>query len=195
MNKGTAQPVQEISGDGQISISERLTYLFRNTVRNLKPTPLTIHAEPYNPGFVSNDMAVAPPSSALALSFLEQQIQSVLPVGNIRILDVGCGSSFISDVLPNHGYKGVYTGIDIGDHFRDRFALPESFERTFINVTSYADKHWRFIAQPQQYFGYSPFTSYHWLRPLCFFTALISGLLFTLTMLVMFSRRRQGGLK
>jgi len=63
-----------------------------------------------------------------------------------------------------------------------------------INATR-ADKLWRFIAPPQQYFGYTPFTSYHWLRPLCFFTTLVSGLAFALTMLVMFSRRRQGGLK
>jgi len=137
MNKGTAQPVQEISGDGQMSISERLTYLFRNTMRNLSPKPQTIHAEPYNPDFISDDMAVASPSRALTLSFLDQQIQSILPVGNIRILDVGCGSGFISDLLANTGYKGVYTGIDIGDRFRDRFAYPESFERTFINADAH----------------------------------------------------------
>lgn len=59
------------------------------------------------------------------------------------------------------------------------------------NLTRYAEKLWRFIAQPQQYFGYTPFTSYHWLRPFSFFMALISGLAFTLSMLILFSRRRK----
>lgn len=63
------------------------------------------------------------------------------------------------------------------------------------NMTQYAYKLWRFIAQPQQYFGYTAFTSYHWLRPLSFFIALISGLAFALSILAIFSKRRQGGLK
>ncbi|MCR4378617.1 MAG: transglutaminase-like domain-containing protein [Rhodospirillales bacterium] len=56
------------------------------------------------------------------------------------------------------------------------------------DMTRYAYKLWRFIAQPQQYFGYTPFTSYHWLRPLSFFTALVSGALFALSMLIVFCR-------
>jgi len=56
------------------------------------------------------------------------------------------------------------------------------------NLTRYAYKIWRFIAQPQQYFGYTPFTSYHWLRPLSFFTALVSGAIFALSMLVVIRR-------
>jgi|GEM_PF-3218221 len=62
-------------------------------------------------------------------------------------------------------------------------------------LTRYAYKIWRFIAQPQQYFGYTPFTSYHWLRPLSFFTALISGLVFAVSMLTLFTRRSPGGIK
>ena len=54
----------------------------------------------------------------------------------------------------------------------------------------YPEKIWRFIAQPQQYFGYTPFTSYHWLRPLSFFGAVLSGLSIVLVVLVRWRTRR-----
>jgi len=57
------------------------------------------------------------------------------------------------------------------------------------NLMRYPYKIWRFIAQPQQYFGYTPFTSYFWLRPLSFFTALGSATLFALSALFLFRKK------
>ncbi len=40
----------------------------------------------------------------------------------------------------------------------------------------YLTKLYRFIFEPQQYFGYTHFTSFYWLRGLSFFLGLIFGL-------------------
>ncbi|MBL4747416.1 MAG: class I SAM-dependent methyltransferase [Magnetovibrio sp.] len=82
-------------------------------------------------------MAVASPSRSLTLSFLNQALNNIIPVGNIRVLDIGCGSGFISDVLARSGYQGVYTGLDIADRFRESVTEADAFERSFINADAH----------------------------------------------------------
>lgn len=137
MNAETSTTDQEISGDGRMTIGERLTYLFRNAARNIRLKPHSIQLEAYHPDTITDAMAVASPSRALTLSFLHQELPNIVPVGTVRILDVGCGSGFMSDTFASGGYRGTYTGIDIGNRFRDNVTHPDAFERTFINADAH----------------------------------------------------------
>lgn len=54
----------------------------------------------------------------------------------------------------------------------------------------YLDQLYRFLFQPQQYFGLTSFQSAPWLRPASFFLALIAGLLFVVVTGIRLVRRR-----
>jgi len=146
MKTDTSAPtaaVPEISGDGKMSTADRVRYLWRNALRNIRPRRRTVRAKAYHPDAITDAWAVASPSRALTLSFLEAKLSDVQPHMNVRVLDIGCGSGFMSDTLAVLGYQGVYTGIDIGDRFRTNVAHPDAFVRTFINAdahTFHADK-------------------------------------------------------
>jgi len=137
MKPSASGPNSEISGDGRMSVTDRLKYLLVNTARNLRPRRRTVHAEPYRPTALSDAMAVASPSRALTLSFLEQKLSNVQLHTTLRVLDIGCGSGFMSDTLAALGYQGVYTGIDIDDRFRKNVAYPDAFKRTFVNADAH----------------------------------------------------------
>ena len=127
----------EISGDGKMSGADRLRYLWRNALRNMRPRRRTVRADPYHPDTITDAWAVASPSRALALSFLETKLPTVQLKTNLRVLDIGCGSGFMSDTLAALGYGGVYTGIDIGDRFRTNVAHPDAFQRNFVNADAH----------------------------------------------------------
>jgi len=137
MNPDSSPSVREISGDGHMTITNRLRYLGRNAMRNMRPRHRTVRATSYHPAAISDAMALASPSRALTLSFLETKLSDVQPKTNLRVLDIGCGSGFMSDTLAALGYQGVYTGIDIGDRFRTNVAYPDAFERTFVNADAH----------------------------------------------------------
>ena len=137
MNVEKSTSDHEISGDGRMTIRDRLAYLLRNAIQNLRFKPHSIQLKAYHPDAITDEMAIASPSRALTLSFLYQKLPSIVPVGTIRILDVGCGSGFVSDIFANEGYQGVYTGIDIGDRFRKSFAHPKALERNFVNADAH----------------------------------------------------------
>ena len=137
MKPDASDPGLEISGDGHMSVTDRLRYLYRNALRNMRPRRHSIRAETYHPRTMTDAMAMASPSRALTLSFLETKLPTVQPHTTVRVLDVGCGSGFMSDTLAALGYGGVYTGIDIGDRFRTNVAHPDAFERTFVNADAH----------------------------------------------------------
>lgn len=137
MKPDASGPSIEISGDGKMSGADRLRYLWRNALRNMTARRHSICAEPYHPSAITDAMAMASPSRALTLSFFETQLSSVLPRTTVRVLDIGCGSGFMSDTLAALGYGGVYTGIDIGDRFRTNVAYPEAFQRSFVNADAH----------------------------------------------------------
>jgi len=137
MNAETSSPAREISGDGKMSVADRLRYLWRNALRNMRPRRRSLRAEAYHPDTITDAWAMASPSRALTLSFLETKLSAVQPKTNLRVLDIGCGSGFMSDTLAALGYQGVYTGIDIGDRFRTNVAHPDAFKRSFVNADAH----------------------------------------------------------
>ena len=120
-----------------MSSADRLRYLWRNALRNMRPCCRSIRSEAYHPDTITDAWAIASPSRALTLSFLETKLYAVQPKTNLRVLDIGCGSGFMSDMLAALGYGGVYTGIDIGDRFRTNVAHPDAFKRTFVNADAH----------------------------------------------------------
>jgi 2-polyprenyl-3-methyl-5-hydroxy-6-metoxy-1,4-benzoquinol methylase len=69
----------------------------------------------------------------LTLAFLDSQLPSLLRVGRVRVLEIGCGSGSLAGTLANVGYHGTYLGVDVQDRFDRSTAVPE-FEKTFIHA-------------------------------------------------------------
>lgn len=73
---------------------------------------------------------MASPGRALTEAFLYSQLPAMLPLGRIRVLELGCGSGSLTRILAEIGYSGQYVGVDVRDRF-DRTVQPE-FEKAFI---------------------------------------------------------------
>ncbi len=58
-------------------------------------------------------------------------------------------------------------------------------------VMKYARKLYRFLFQPKQYYGYTSFVSYHWLRPLSFALMTAFGTMSVLLLAILYRNRRQ----
>lgn len=113
-----------------MSVGDRLRYMFVNFARNfdfrkspIEPTRFCMPRE-------SRTSGLASPSRALTEAFLYRQLPQLLPVGEVRILDIGCGAGGLVGLLAELGYSGSYLGIDIQDEF-DRTEQP-GFKKNFL---------------------------------------------------------------
>ncbi|MCX7164737.1 MAG: class I SAM-dependent methyltransferase [Rhodocyclales bacterium] len=118
-----------------MSLGDRLRYMALNFVRNLdfrksavSPTRFCMPRQARTSGLVS-------PSRSLTEAFLCRQLPALLPVGEIRVLDIGCGAGGLVRLLAELGYRGSYVGIDIQDGF-DRSEQP-GFEKSFLAVDAH----------------------------------------------------------
>ncbi len=120
----------EINGDDRLAAADRLAYLGRNLMRNLAGAfaPLTMRAWRSPPGVARN---IYSPSRCLTEAFIRHQLPSLLDVGEISVLDVGCGSGRASALLAGAGYRGRYTGIDVENRFAE--GTGGAFARRFIH--------------------------------------------------------------
>lgn len=122
----------EISGDGRLSIAQRLSYLARNLARNLRSGNPGPRRRPFHAARLQRTPATASPSRALTEAFLYSSLPTMLPVAKVRVLEIGCGSGSLTRILAELGYSGQYVGVDIDDRF-DRTQQPE-FEKTFVHT-------------------------------------------------------------
>jgi SAM-dependent methyltransferase len=127
-----SEDVPEINGDHRLTFAERLTYLGQNAWRNIRAKSSTIRTTFYCPENVSEVSIAASPSRTQTMLFLEEMLNDIVPAKEVRVLEVGCGSGFISDVFAANGYSGEYIGIDIQDRAREKFSYPDAFRRTFV---------------------------------------------------------------
>lgn len=67
-------------------------------------------------------------------SFIMHELPMLAPGQNIRVLDVGCGSGYLRDMLTKAGYTGVYTGIDVIQSSQYSTASDTAFKSTFIKT-------------------------------------------------------------
>ncbi len=118
-----------------MSLVDRLRYMALNFVRNLdfrkpavSPTRFCVPRQSRTSGLVS-------PSRALTEAFLCRQLPDMIPVGEIRVLDIGCGAGGLVRLLAELGYRGNYVGIDIQDGF-DRSEQP-GFETSFLAIDAH----------------------------------------------------------
>ncbi len=130
----------ELNGDTRLSIKDRLAYLWRNVVRNFRTSRPGISSRSYHPQSVSKDVEPSSPSRALTLTFLNDILPQILPPRKIHMLDIGCGSGFMSDILAASGYTGAYTGIDVGNRFNTTFSHEDAFDRSFVQEDVHAFK-------------------------------------------------------
>ena len=121
----------EISGDGRLSIAQRLTYLTSNFARNLRSENLGPRRAFLSPR-MQRTPATASPGRVLTEAFLCKSLPAWLPVGKVRVLEIGCGSGSLTRILGELGYSGHYVGVDIGDRF-DRRPQP-GFEKSFVQA-------------------------------------------------------------
>jgi SAM-dependent methyltransferase len=126
----------ELNGDDPLGLVERIAYLLRNLRRNCRRGPAQVRRRWFQAARLPRTPRLASPGRALTESFLYSQLPSMLPLGRIRVLELGCGSGSLTRILAEIGYRGEYVGIDIKDRF-DRTVQPE-FERAFVCADVYA---------------------------------------------------------
>ena len=57
------------------------------------------------------------PGRLLTELHLRRFLPAALPVGQVRVLDIGCGSGRLCQILAELGYSGEYVGLDVQDCF------------------------------------------------------------------------------
>lgn len=120
----------EISGDSRLTVAQRLRYLACNLGRNLKPGKCTAQRLRFIAGRLPRTPSTASPGRTLTEAFLHSRLPKMLPPGELRVLEIGCGSGSLTRLLAEVGYSGSYVGVDIADRF-DRTAQPD-FRRDFV---------------------------------------------------------------
>lgn len=122
----------EICGDEPLSVSRRLAYLWRNARRNLARSGPPARVLPFAPDVLPEAIGIASPSRALTEAFLQRKLPELLPPGEVRVLEIGCGSGRLCRILADLGYRGRYVGVDVGDRFEAGDV--EGFQRRFVRT-------------------------------------------------------------
>ena len=121
----------ELNGDFRLSLLHRLIYIFRNFYLNFFFFSFDASLQRYRvQPYVLSD-SQSSPSRLLTEVFLRHELPIYLPIDNLHVLDIGCGSGFISQLLSDAGYYGTYLGVDISDKFSDQNS--SNFDCEFIN--------------------------------------------------------------
>lgn len=120
---------QEISGDAKMPPLRRIEYLWRNAIRNLGVAGADLAVERFEAGRVEAKGCPSPSRLLTELS-LRRFLLSVLPLGKVRVLDIGCGSGKVCQILAEMGYSGEYIGLDINDRFS--IDIVPGFERRLV---------------------------------------------------------------
>ncbi len=120
---------KEISGDEKMTPLQRIEYLWRNLVRNLKTAGVRPGTEYISlRSFAVNDCSS--PGRLLTELHLRYFLPALIPVGRVRVLDIGCGSGRLCRILSELGYSGEYVGLDVQDRFGAE--VVPGFVRRFI---------------------------------------------------------------
>jgi SAM-dependent methyltransferase len=120
----------EISGDGGMTVAQRLRYVAFNLARNLGRRAAVPPRRSYCTGRLPRTPATASPGRVLTEAFLGRELPRLLPSRDIRVLEIGCGSGSLTRLLAEFGYRGSYVGVDVTDRF-DRSAQ-SGFRREFV---------------------------------------------------------------
>ena len=122
---------REINGDDRLGMADRLTYLWRNLRRNLVGGGASLAMRTWRPP-PGIPLDIYSPSRCLTEAFIRHRLPSLLGLGEVSVLDVGCGSGRASALLAGAGYGGRYTGIDVENRFAAEKWAGKAFETRFI---------------------------------------------------------------
>jgi len=122
----------ELNGDKRLTAYDRVRYLWSNFRNNIRLCPSAIKSSRYLSNRLDTTPQTASPGRALTEAFLRSTLPQRLAPRSVRILDIGCGSGRMSEVLAAAGYSGSYTGIDIEDRFVSDQGLSDRLQRHFI---------------------------------------------------------------
>jgi SAM-dependent methyltransferase len=129
-------PTDEISGDGTLTKRLKWIYLVRNLRRNLAGGRHSLSAgQRFCANRLPGTSPLSSPSRALTEAFLTTVLPALTPPRPIRVLEIGCGSGRLRDLLSRAGYSGVYVGVDIEDRFTQR---ESPFTATFVRSDIHA---------------------------------------------------------
>lgn len=124
----------EINGDLRLSAVDRLRYLWQNFRRNIASGG----RGPSTRAFVVRRDEVAgricgqSPSRLLTELFIDRELPGFLPIGEVRVLEIGCGSGSLLRRLAVLGYRGQYTGVDVQDRFQRDLGGAVPFTTSFV---------------------------------------------------------------
>jgi SAM-dependent methyltransferase len=99
-----------------MSLPRRFEYLWRNFVRNLDRSEKRLPCA----NFIVSQFDVtanSSPSRLLTELHFRLCLPTLLPIGKIRVLDIGCGSGRLCNILAELGYSGEYVGLDVQNRF------------------------------------------------------------------------------
>jgi SAM-dependent methyltransferase len=122
--------MHEISGDARLSSRQRLVYLAYNFVRGLRGFRCRDHSRAWRAQWPV--LTADSPGRHTIDAFLRDMVPRLTTRREISVLDIGCGSGYLREVLDELGYRGHYVGIDIERNSRYDSTERASFESTLI---------------------------------------------------------------
>lgn len=125
----------EISGDGRLTLTQRLRYLAQNLYRNTRLGTCAATRIRFTAGRLPRTPSTASPGRALTEAFLHSELPKMQPPGKLSVLEIGCGSGSLTKLLTEFGYSGSYVGVDITDRFDH--AAQSAFQRDFIEMDAH----------------------------------------------------------
>lgn len=113
LNANTAKnkSLREITGDGKLSISQRLWYLVYNFGRGLTGQATRLPARYWHGSLAESNHDS--PGRRYIDAFLNDRLRQLPFSRRLQVLDIGCGSGYVRSMLADLGFGGTYTGIDI----------------------------------------------------------------------------------
>lgn len=110
----------EINGDAPMPAFRRIRYVVRNMLCNIGgfagPVSMQRWALPRRV-LKDHDIHATSPARILGEAFILYELPKLTAPRRLRVLDIGCGSGRMSDLLAKAGYGGQYIGVDVQDRF------------------------------------------------------------------------------
>lgn len=125
----------ELNGDTRLTLPQRFAYLAINFARNLKPGIFNGRVASFTARRLASTPNAASPGRALTEAFSWTELPRILPRKRLSVLEIGCGSGRLTNLLAALGYSGSYVGIDINDKF-DHSTHPQ-FDRRFVQIDAH----------------------------------------------------------